>query len=73
MDAVRLHCLLLVERRQLRTVIGDEDGEQARRSGDARILAEVLAYRRLEEGFSGLIGLDGSRRRVLRADRSRQT
>src|SRR6266540_3863382 len=63
----------LLERRQLRAVIGDENREQAGGLGRARILAdEVLAAGRLKEGLAGLLDLGRARHGVLRADLARQ-
>src|SRR5438034_11315641 len=68
-DAPRLVRLFLVERRQLRAIVGDENREQAGRLGRARILTdEMLAAGRLKEGLAGLVYLGRSGRGVLRAN-----
>src|SRR5258708_3158585 len=60
---------LLLERRQLRAIIGNENREQACGFRRAGVLAdEMLAAGRLEERLTGLVDLGRSGRRVLRAD-----
>ena len=64
---------LLVERCQLRAVIGDVHSEQARRLFCARILTDEMATSgRLKEAFTGLVDFDRSGRGVLGADRPRE-
>jgi hypothetical protein len=64
---------LLVERCQLRAVIGDEHSEQARRLFCARILTDEMATSgRLKEDFTGLVDFDRSGRGILGTDRPRE-
>src|SRR5262245_16499545 len=64
---------LLVERCQLRAVIGDEHSEQARRLFRARILTdEMPTSGRLKEAFAGLVDFDRSGRGIFRTDRPRE-
>ena len=64
---------LLVERCQLRAVIGDVHSEQARRLFCARILTDEMATSgRLKEAFTGLVDFDRSGRGIFGTDRPRE-
>ena len=69
------HCrqvaTLFLEGRQLRILVGNENGQQLRRLGRAAVLADQMrAARRLEERLPGMIVLDWTSRRILGANRS---
>src|SRR5262245_58913389 len=64
---------LLVERCQLRAVIGDPHSDQARRLFCARILTDEMATSgRLKEAFTGLVDFDRSGRGIFGTDRPRE-
>ena len=64
---------LLVERCQVRAVVGDVHSEQGRRLFFARILTdEMVTSGRLKEAFTGLIDSDRSGRGIFGTDRPRE-
>jgi hypothetical protein len=65
---------LLVERCQLRTVIGDVHSEEARRLCCARILTdEMVTSGWLKEAFTGLVDFHRSGRGIFGTDRPEST
>ena len=63
----------LVERCQLRAVIGDMHSEQPRRLFCARILTDEMAtFGRLKKAFTGFVDFDRSSRGIFGTDRPRE-